>query len=511
MRLFNLTLLLLLLVYDANGFQTPQFLAKAFGRFVGFFSSSSSNSSLPLPPTLLLNIPEPEVIGGDAEASVRQAFADAAAFIRERLNTTADLCNNFFQYACCAQKSHETVFQSMDVQVRRLMMRAMREQPTNPLTMKAHAYLERCFAHFKRPNYSEGVEEVRFLLTHLPHWRFPAVVHSAANLPALTGENVAHTFGVLHRFAGVNFGLRLRFERLPAPLITFELDTLAGHDQLASFAEVMGVASGVFGEPLDWSGMEAPVRRAHDLVWSRMERENEHLTTATEDIQLQHVDEKYPNFRLSTYLKTVTSGVPELEALLQPTTTVRLPTSFLAGLNAAVADARLTPVRAVAFVSLVNFRLFEGMFRPAAAQERAEESDRFERGPAATSMRTTGGETDCVFDSRGLGILMSRLLLETHFSSADARERHENPFFDVNFPRSIRYGRLGWSMGHEMAHAFDPVLFDYDEHFNHRHLLLNTPRLKFAQSVECLVREYDRIDPENHGSTTENTEGKPSS
>ncbi|KAI6222939.1 hypothetical protein M3Y99_01479800 [Aphelenchoides fujianensis] len=93
-----------------------------------------------------------------------------------------------------------------------------------------------------------------------------------------------------------------------------------------------------------------------------MERENEHLTTATEDVQLQHVDEKFPNFRLSTLLKTVASGVPELEALLQPTTTVRLPTSFLAGLNAAIADARLTPVRAVAFVSLVNFRLFEGIF-----------------------------------------------------------------------------------------------------------------------------------------------------
>lgn len=67
------------------------------------------------------------------------------------------------------------------------------------------------------------------------------------------------------------------------------------------------------------------------------------------------------------------------------------------------------------------------------------------------------------------------------------------PFYDVNRPKSINFGSMGFVMGHEMIHGFDDEGREYDKRGNLHEWWENSTILKFNENMKCFQDQYSKF------------------
>lgn len=72
------------------------------------------------------------------------------------------------------------------------------------------------------------------------------------------------------------------------------------------------------------------------------------------------------------------------------------------------------------------------------------------------------------------------------------------PIYHYTMPPSLKYGSLGYVIGHEIVHAFDSNFIDYDYNGHHRtDLLSELSRLNFNERKSCIESQYNKYWIEN--------------
>uniref|UniRef100_A0A0K2UQD6 Uncharacterized protein n=1 Tax=Lepeophtheirus salmonis TaxID=72036 RepID=A0A0K2UQD6_LEPSM len=66
----------------------------------------------------------------------------------------------------------------------------------------------------------------------------------------------------------------------------------------------------------------------------------------------------------------------------------------------------------------------------------------------------------------------------------------QNPFFALDYPKSLNFGAMGVVMGHELSHAFDDEGRKYDKNGNMVDWWLNSTTLNFKNKLTCMTQQY---------------------
>lgn len=64
------------------------------------------------------------------------------------------------------------------------------------------------------------------------------------------------------------------------------------------------------------------------------------------------------------------------------------------------------------------------------------------------------------------------------------------PLFDIDYPKYINFGGMGYMMGHELSHAFDDRGSLYDGNGNLLNWWQNDTRNAYLERVKCIIEQY---------------------
>ena len=68
------------------------------------------------------------------------------------------------------------------------------------------------------------------------------------------------------------------------------------------------------------------------------------------------------------------------------------------------------------------------------------------------------------------------------------------PFYFSSGPAYVNYGKLGRTIGHEIAHGFDSTGITYDADGNLRDWLSPEDQRKFEENAKCFVEQYNQFE-----------------
>ena len=68
------------------------------------------------------------------------------------------------------------------------------------------------------------------------------------------------------------------------------------------------------------------------------------------------------------------------------------------------------------------------------------------------------------------------------------------PFFNENFPSAINYGGIGFVIGHEISHGFDPRGSLWDWKGQENDTWTNKTRYEYNQRIKCYINQYNEIE-----------------
>uniref|UniRef100_A0A0N5ANT2 Neprilysin n=1 Tax=Syphacia muris TaxID=451379 RepID=A0A0N5ANT2_9BILA len=88
------------------------------------------------------------------------------------------------------------------------------------------------------------------------------------------------------------------------------------------------------------------------------------------------------------------------------------------------------------------------------------------------------------------------------------------PFFDLNWPKSLNYGGIGVVAGHELSHGFDDEGVQWNGQGELYNWMQEASKKKFAKTAKCIIDEYHEFCPLDNSTYTpnclngENTQGE---
>ena len=71
----------------------------------------------------------------------------------------------------------------------------------------------------------------------------------------------------------------------------------------------------------------------------------------------------------------------------------------------------------------------------------------------------------------------------------------QQPFFDLNWPTSLNYGRLGAIVGHELSHSFDSQGVQWNGAGRLKKWMKPQSLQTYAEVAECIANQYKQFCP----------------